>query len=192
MPGFSFATMGRLGLTSPPYRFADMITNQRYYDPLRLPKAHLGFLHLSLSYADTLCALFLFVISMLCGTHTGGTSETFYAPGYFFSGIPLPVTHKETVGSPKFPDYPCRYMTWSQTPVVSLALVATWRTRFFIGNIHAILAHRTAAFHQIKSVGFLPDTKCRDYPDDHNYTFFGAQYRPCILDSHSFAPTITD
>ena len=98
----------------------------------------------------------------------------------FFSGIPLPVTHKETDGSPKpsarrvFPDYPFGYMTRSQTPVVSYALVATWRTQFIVGNIHAILAHRTAAFRQIKSVGFL--RQLADYPNDHDYTFFGAQY----------------
>jgi len=99
---------------------------------------------------------------------------------FLLSVTPLSrLIHKETDGSPKFPDYPCRYMTWSQTPVVSCALVATWRTQFIIGNIHAILAHRTAAFHQIKSVGFL--RQLADYPNDHNYTFFGAQYKPASL-----------
>ena len=56
------------------------------------------------------------------GTRIKGKCETFYAPGFFFSGIPLPVIHKETIGYPKFPDYPCRYMNWSQTPVVSYLL----------------------------------------------------------------------
>jgi hypothetical protein len=37
MPGFSFAEVGRLGFTSPPYRSGDMIPDHCYYDPLRLP-----------------------------------------------------------------------------------------------------------------------------------------------------------
>jgi len=32
----------------------------------------------------------------------------------------------------------------------------------------------TAAFRPVDAVGFLPYK--RDYPIDHNYTFFGAQY----------------
>ena len=110
--------MGRLGLTSPPYRFREMIQKLRYYDPLRLPKAHLVRFACR-SATDTLCALFLFVVSMLYGTRNEGTSEPSMRQDVFFSGIPLPVFHKETDGSPKFPDYPFRYMTWSQTPVVS-------------------------------------------------------------------------
>ena len=80
--------MGRLGLTSPPYRFREMIQKLRYYDPLRLPKARLVRFACR-SATDTLCALFLFVVSMLCGTHTEGTSEPFYAPGYFFFRYPF-------------------------------------------------------------------------------------------------------
>lgn len=30
--------------------------------------------------------------------------------------------HKEAIGSPKFPSYPCKYMPWSKTPVVSFIL----------------------------------------------------------------------
>jgi hypothetical protein len=62
MPDFSFAipvltdarqvalasTVGRSDSTSPPTRFRDMILKHRYYDPLRLPNIHLGFLRLSL------------------------------------------------------------------------------------------------------------------------------------------------
>ena len=29
------------------------------------------------------------------------------------------IFYKETIGSPKFPGYPCDYMPWSKTPVVS-------------------------------------------------------------------------
>ena len=42
----------------------------------------------------------------------------------------------------------------------------------------------TAAFRRMKSVGFLPHE--RNYPNDHNYTFFGAQYTACILDPSGF------
>ena len=35
------------------------------------------------------------------------------------------------------------------------------------------IAFWTATFRRMKSVGFLPHE--RDYPHDHNYTYFGAQ-----------------
>ncbi|MEA3415782.1 MAG: hypothetical protein U9R02_06450, partial [Thermodesulfobacteriota bacterium] len=37
-------------------------------------------------------------------------------------------------------------------------------------------------------VGFLRRSKLKAlvYPNVHNYTFFGAQYRACILDSSGF------
>jgi hypothetical protein len=44
IPGFSFPTVGRLGLTSPPSRPAATPPDHRYYDPLILPTALLGFL----------------------------------------------------------------------------------------------------------------------------------------------------
>ena len=44
--------------------------------------------------------------------------------------------------------------------------------------------NRTAAFRCVEIVGFLPYK--RDYPNDHNYTFFGAQYTACILDPSGF------
>ncbi len=44
--------------------------------------------------------------------------------------------------------------------------------------------HRTAAFRHMQSVGFLPHQQ--DYPNDHNYAYFGAQYTACILDPSSF------
>ena len=47
MPGLTFPTVGRLGITSPPFRFR--LWNHRYYVPLRLPNVHPGFVHSSLS-----------------------------------------------------------------------------------------------------------------------------------------------
>ena len=54
MPGFPFPTVGPLDLGSPPYRSEQ--SDHRYYGPLRLPNAHLGFLRCSLSSPDTLVA----------------------------------------------------------------------------------------------------------------------------------------
>ena len=47
MPGFTFPSVGRLGLTSPPSRSSYFI-DLRYYDPLRLPLLRLGSLRISL------------------------------------------------------------------------------------------------------------------------------------------------
>ena len=61
-------------------------------------------------------------------------------------------------------------MPWSQTPVVSLMLAIT-----YAGLLPSV---------PLDAVGFLPYK--RDYPIDHNYTFFGAQYTACILDPSGF------
>ena len=45
-------------------------------------------------------------------------------------------------------------------------------------------AFKTAAFHRIKGVGVHPPIG--GLSNDHDYTFFGAQYSPCILDPLSF------
>ena len=52
-------------------------------------------------------------------------------------------------------------MTWSQTPVVTL------------NTFHDVF--RSAAFQKIHPVGFYSQY-CRSLSNDHNYTFFGAQY----------------
>ncbi|MCD6274044.1 MAG: hypothetical protein J7K30_14665, partial [Deltaproteobacteria bacterium] len=70
---------------------------------------------------------------------------------------------------PKFPSYPFENMPWSKTPVVSCILAIT----------HS---------------GLLPSAHCKasafsakgGLSNVHNYTFFGAQYRACILDSSGF------
>jgi hypothetical protein len=62
-------------------------------------------------------------------------------------------------------------MLWSKTPVVSLMLAITYAGLLPSGQL------TTSAF-------FFPYK--RDYPNDHNYTFFGAQYTACILDPSGF------
>jgi hypothetical protein len=74
--------------------------------------------------------------------------------------------HKETCGSLKFPDYPFDCMPCSQTPVVSPTLAIT----------HSGL---TPSGHSTPST--FPFGFPKVYPDDHNYTHFGAQ-------SHSLQP----
>jgi len=49
MPGFTFPSVGPLGLSSPPSRPSSYF-GHRYYDPLRLPLLHLGSLRSSLVY----------------------------------------------------------------------------------------------------------------------------------------------
>ena len=73
---------------------------------------------------------------------------------------------RRSFGSPQFPSYPFENMPWSKTPVVTCILA-------------------------ISSTGLLPSAKstasaflsltARVILADHNYTFFGAQYRACTL-----------
>ncbi len=76
------------------------------------------------------------------------------------------IPYKETVGSPKFPSYPHEYMPWSQTPVVSRILAIAHPGLLLSDTMHRV------SFHLKPSEA---------YPNDHNYTYFGAQYRACIL-----------
>ena len=46
------------------------------------------------------------------------------------------------------------------------------------------------ADHRIKGVGFYPLISS-ELSNDHNYTFFGAQYSPCILESAQLRTSIT-
>ena len=56
IPGFLFPAVGRLGLTSPPFRTGKISPVHRYYRQLRLPKPHLGFVPSPVSSPDTLFA----------------------------------------------------------------------------------------------------------------------------------------
>ena len=85
----------------------------------------------------------------------------------------LPFLQKEASGPPQFPSYPFENMPWSKTPVVTPRLA-------------------------IAPVSLLPSVtlECVGFPPgiagfilmDHNYTFFGAQYRACNLVPSSFRP----
>jgi hypothetical protein len=73
---------------------------------------------------------------------------------------------KETFGSPKFPSYPCEHMPWSKAPVVSRTLAMS-HSGLLPSN-----AWRSSAF---------PPNLGRIILSDHNYEYFGAQYRACTL-----------
>ena len=79
----------------------------------------------------------------------------------------IPSRCKETMGSPKFPSYPLRYMPRSQTPVVSRPL--------------ALSRPGLLPSAACKASAFLPASS-GSYPTVHDYTYFEAQshgLHPC-------------
>ena len=91
----------------------------RYYDSLRLPMAHLGGVRFSLSFPDTLYHASFFVSLSLKGSCERRTLPLHAGSLHLWSALLHLIVRKETIGSPKFPSHPCRYMPRSQTPVVS-------------------------------------------------------------------------
>ena len=150
--------------SSPPSRFR-CCWNRRYYDPLRLPNVYLRIVRSSLSDPDTLrCSSHSYLIA---GHESFSAMPGFYR---FFAGRThhTDICARRSFGSPQFPSYPFEHMPWSKTPVVTRMLAKS-------------------------PTGFLPSAKssasafltliARVILADHNYTFFGAQYRACTLDS---------
>ena len=100
-------------------------------------------------------------------------------PGFyrFFAGRNhhTDIFARRSFGSPQFPSYPFEHMPWSKTPVVTRMLAKS-------------------------PTGLLPSAKssasafltliARVILSDHNYTFFGAQYRACALDPSGFGPPL--
>ena len=107
-------------LTGQPY-----CTDHRYYDPLRLPDARLGFVHSSLSAPDTLYRPSIRFVSCpyLYAQLADGRDPPHQRRDFACAGSPHTVLlPKETSGPPEFPSYPHEYMPWSKTPVVSCLL----------------------------------------------------------------------
>ena len=90
----------------------------RYYAQLGLPIALPGFLRSSLVTQYLVPPLSF--VSRFHGS-PGRLEFSYPLPGllFFVSTPHLLTTAKETMGSPKFPSYPRRYMPRSQTPVES-------------------------------------------------------------------------
>lgn len=150
-----------MGPTSPLSR-SGKTSDHRYYDPPRLPHVRLRFVRFSLSSPDTLlCPSFVFVSPTFGGlTDTAGTSVS----GRDFviaTGYPTPSSlRRETYGPLKFPGCPHDCMPCSQTPVVSRTLAIT-------------RPGLPPSDHSTSSAFPLGFPKV--YPNDHDYTHFGAQ-----------------
>ncbi len=116
----------------------------------------------------------MFVSPPVADSSAGGVSKQM--PGFCpWPDLLLPFFFcKEPIGPPQCPSYPFEDKPWSKTPVV---------------------AHRLA----IAPVSLLPSVtlECVGFPPtfagfilmDHNYTFFGVQYRACNLVPSSFRPS---
>ena len=93
-------------------------------------------------------------------------------PGFlrFFAGRThhTDIFARRSFGSPQFPNYPFEHMPWSKTPVVTCMLAK---------SPTGLLPSATS-----KASAFLT-LIARVILADHDYTFFGAQYRACTLDS---------
>lgn len=154
MPGFTFPTVGPLGLGSPPSRPSNRF-GHRYYDPLRLPLLHLGSLRISL---DPRYLAFSHFRS--CRFPGGGDHPS--APGRFSIPVCLSRWPPQGDGGPlEFPGYPCVCMPRSSTPVVSFRLA---------------IASPELLPSGICKPSALPDSRL-DILSDHNNKFFGVQSR---------------
>ena len=158
MPGLPFPTVGRVDLTSPPYR-RSLSLQHRYYCQLRLPNAHLRSVRYSLSSPDTLHRPSLFVIPFgLSGKRELSSPK----PGFcLYDRLPQPFCtgkRSDLPSSQVTPVITCPYS--DPGGVLITCLGAMW----------------TVAFRHNKNVGFhlqLPE----GYPKDHNYENFEAQPR---------------
>ena len=71
----------------------------------------------------------------------------------------------------EFPSYPLECMIWSQAPAVTRMLAIS----------------RPGLLPSVKDkTSALPSGCPEGYPDDHNYTHFGAQYKACNLAPSGF------
>lgn len=113
----------------------------------------------------------MFVSSPVANSSVGGVSiqKPEFCPWLDFL-IPF-LFFREPIGSPQFPSYPFENMPWSKTQVVTHRLAITP-----VGLLPSVT---------LECVGFHPAI-AGFILMDHNYTFFGAQYRACNLVPSSF------
>ena len=154
MPGFTFPSVGPLGLGSPPSRLFQSFS-RRYYDPLRLPLLPLGSLRLALDPR-------YLALSHFCSCRWPGGGDHPPAPGRF--SIPVCLSRCSAQGdggSLECPGYPYVCMPRSQTPVVSprLAIASP-------GLLPSGMSRPSA----------LPDSRPAIL-SDHGNNIFGAQSR---------------
>jgi len=166
IPGFPFPTVGRLGLTSPPSRSVCTLTDHRYYGPLRLPTARLGFLRCSLSAPDTLRASALLCVPFRTRLPRGSQQQ---APGLLISQQPYPLGVFFTR----------RQLDLPSSQVTPMTACPGLRPRWcpeYIAIAHPELLPSIIC----KMSAFLPVS--RKLSNDHKEQDFGAQYTACSLD----------
>ena len=159
LPAKSYARLhfpfsGSFGSRFPTFP-AFQLLGHRYYDPLRLPRLHLGSLRISLD--SRYLAFSCFRSRRFPG---GGVHPS--APGLSCIPVCLSRCPPQGDGGPlEFPGYPCVHMPRSQTPVVSSRLAMTPQ------GLMPSDSYRSSAF----------PGSCRVILSDHKYTIFGAQSR---------------
>jgi hypothetical protein len=144
--------------------------NHRYYVPLRLPKTLLRFVRSSLSSPDTsraspLC-VFLLMKERAHGRKHSATPRAL--------DLPVPLIFR-VFPRGSFPALP-------SSRVTPLSTCPGLRPRWYPSHSPYRIKGCCIPFNAERRLS--PAT--RDYPNDHNYTFFGGQYRACVLDPSSF------
>ena len=157
MPSFSFPSVGRLGLASPPSRPLSYCLGLRYYDPLRLP------LHLPGSLRSALASRYLACLPWFVSRTADG--DLLSTPSLLLFRLLLSDALSRGVDGPlEFPGFPFVHMPRSQSPVVSCRLPC-----------HGLDACLPEA--QTCRLSPLPQWVIHAFPMDHNYTIFGDQSR---------------
>ena len=144
-------------LAAPPTFPAFQLLGHRYYDPLRLPRLHLGSLRISLDSRYLAFSCF-----RSCRFSGGGDHPSAPAWPLLYTGLPVPVPS-------------ARRWRFSRVPRLPLCVHAPLAdSGGALSTRHCV--SRTGAFRQNKNVGF-PPTRAGVILSDHDNTVFGAQSR---------------
>ena len=162
-----------MGLTSPPSSVLCSATTATC--PSRCPM--LSLVHRYLVWSPTF-------VSFLQARWRSGTFAS--TPGLLGHPVRLfRVAHKETSGSPKFPDYPLEYMPRSSTVRLS--------SRRSPGGVLStrLIALRTTAFHPNDGVGF-PTNTSGSYPLSTTIQISRLNHAACTLVYPGFGLPLPD
>ena len=163
--------MGRLGLIHfPTYTICEKwFTNHRYYETLRLPKALLQSLRVSYRLwipCMLPCSWFSVSDSLVRLEQNLIKSQEFALS----SGLVLPKT--AILQGDRWLSQVPRLSLWKYAPLAITDPGGDLQTHHN--------AYKTTAFRTNQSRRLSPDTTCRNYLKDHNYTYFGAQWRSLL------------
>ena len=139
MPGFTFPSVGPLGLGSPPFRSSSLF-DLRYYDPLRLPLLLLGSLRFPL--VCRYLAIFPLGSCPFRFAYGGGRIPA-SAWLFLYSGLPVPVFSARRWRFSRVPRLPlCVH-----APLVDSGGVLS--TRHSVFRTHAFRLSQTVSFPQL-------------------------------------------